>query len=104
MSWQPTHLRATEADGLVTPRPAIADGVAVLVFRVSDAWAAVEDRCSHAGCAFSTDGEVDGDRIICDCHGSEFDALTGAVVRGPAVRPIRTFPVRTVDGALEVDL
>lgn len=82
----------------------------LLLVRLVDGWVAIEDRCSHAGCPFSSDGEVelapgDGDgRAICDCHGSEFDLRTGAVLRGPADRPIAVFPVVERDGRLEVEV
>ena len=80
-------------------------GVPVLVIRVGGEWHAIEDRCSHADCAFSTDGEIDGLIAVCDCHGSEFDVATGAVLAPPAEEPIRTFPVRVSDGGdIEVQL
>jgi nitrite reductase/ring-hydroxylating ferredoxin subunit len=79
-------------------------GERILVARAEDRWYAVEDRCSHAGCAFSTDGELDGTNVICNCHGSEFDLRTGEVLVPPAFDPIRTFRVRVTDGRLEVEL
>ncbi len=45
-----------------------------------------------------------GGHVICDCHGSEFDLRTGAVVRPPAVVPIATFSVRIADGRVEVEV
>lgn len=80
-------------------------GLSVLVIRVGDGWHAIEDRCSHADCAFSSDGELDGLVAVCDCHGSEFDIVTGEVLAAPAVEPIRTFPVRTTAaGNVELQL
>ena len=81
------------------------DGVDVLLIRLGDEWHAVEDRCSHAGCAFSTDGELDGSTLICDCHGSEFDVRSGEPLVMPAREAIRTFAVRRAgDGTLEFEL
>jgi nitrite reductase/ring-hydroxylating ferredoxin subunit len=79
-------------------------GVRFVVAEVDGAWYGVEDRCSHAGCAFSDDASLEGPDIVCNCHGSEFDIRTGEVRRGPAEEPIRTFPVRLAGGRLEVDL
>jgi len=41
--------------------------------------------CTHQGC---TVGSVQNGIISCPCHGSEFNAQTGAVVQGPATRPL----------------
>ncbi len=72
--------------------------------RVDDTWYAVEDKCSHAGCPFSSEAALEGSTIVCNCHGSEFDLTTGEVLRGPAEYPIRTIPARERDGRIEVDL
>jgi Rieske Fe-S protein len=37
-----------------------------------------------------------GDRLVCPCHGSEYDLL-GRVLEGPAERPLTRFPV-SVEG------
>jgi Rieske Fe-S protein len=42
-------------------------------------------RCTHLGCRVKAAG--DG-RMICPCHGSAFDAETGAILKGPAARPL----------------
>jgi Rieske Fe-S protein len=38
-------------------------------------------------------GQVSDNRIVCPCHGSAFDASSGAVVNGPATRAL---PAKTV--------
>lgn len=76
----------------------------VLLARVGGTWWAVENRCSHAGCAFDADGEIDGVALICNCHGSEFDLRTGAVLAPPADEPIASHPTRVVNGRVQVDL
>lgn len=78
-------------------------GMAVAIARLDDGWYAVADACTHAGCAFSDDADVEAGVIVCNCHGSEFDLRTGAVVRGPAERPVRTYAVRVRGGQLEVE-
>ncbi|MFN2518762.1 MAG: Rieske (2Fe-2S) protein [Jatrophihabitantaceae bacterium] len=46
--------------------------------------------CTHQGC---TVDKVAGGSIDCPCHGSRFDASTGAVVSGPASRALPSIPV-----------
>jgi Rieske Fe-S protein len=36
--------------------------------------------------------------LDCPCHGSRFDAETGAVTRGPATQPLAPVPVVVRDG------
>jgi nitrite reductase/ring-hydroxylating ferredoxin subunit len=79
-------------------------GIDVVLASVGATWFAVEDRCSHAGCAFSEEADLRSSEITCNCHGSQFDIRSGAVLRGPAERPIRTFAVRVAEDGLEMDV
>ena len=55
-----------------------------------------DDTCTHAGCSLAQ-GSLDGTTVTCACHGSQFDVTSGAVVRGPAQRPVRSMLV-VLDG------
>jgi Rieske Fe-S protein len=46
--------------------------------------------CTHAGCKVAPAGA----QLACPCHGSVFDAFTGAVVRGPAKAPLGAVAVK----------
>ena len=50
--------------------------------------------------AVLANGELDGTTVTCACHGSQFDVTSGAVVRGPAQRPVRSRQVKVQDGAI----
>jgi Rieske Fe-S protein len=51
--------------------------------------------CTHQGCEVNkvSDGKID-----CPCHGSVFDASTGAVVAGPAPSPLPAVAVTVRNG------
>ncbi len=51
--------------------------------------------CTHVGCILS---EVADGTIDCPCHGSEFKITNGAVVTGPAPRPLPAKQITVVEG------
>ena len=97
--WTP----AADASLLPEGRPmrVVVQDTPVLLLRDADQFFAIHDRCSHRGCSLS-DGTVEGDEIVCPCHGSRFDRRDGSVRRGPATAPQPAFQVRVSDGRLEV--
>ena len=64
---------------------------------------AIDDSCTHRGCSLG-DVKLDGTTVQCACHGSRFDVTSGAVVRGPAEDPVRSYPVHVANGEVQVDL
>lgn len=77
------------------------DGIDILVFKIDGQFYAIEDACSHDGAPIA-DGLIDGDQIICPRHGARFCIKTGAVTAPPAYEDIASFPVRVVDGRVQV--
>lgn len=57
--------------------------------------------CSHAG-ANLCDGYFSGRTIECPFHQGLFDVATGAAIGAPAVRPIKVFEARVVDGQVQI--
>ncbi|MFD7131507.1 Rieske (2Fe-2S) protein [Streptomyces sp. NPDC059894] len=53
--------------------------------------------CTHAGCPIN---RLDRTTLICPCHGSEFDATTGEVLREPATVPLNALPVTAENGRI----
>ena len=47
--------------------------------------------CTHAGCPVQFDQSAE--TFVCPCHGSVFNARTGAVLQGPAFLPLNRIPV-----------
>jgi nitrite reductase/ring-hydroxylating ferredoxin subunit len=53
--------------------------------------------CTHGRCPIN---KLEGTRLICPCHGSEFDATTGKVLREPAVAPLTPLSVEVRNGTI----
>lgn len=51
--------------------------------------------CTHQGCPV---GSVENGIIICPCHGSQFSAEDGSVVKEPASAPLAAVKVTVKDG------
>jgi cytochrome P450/nitrite reductase/ring-hydroxylating ferredoxin subunit len=76
---------------------------AVCIARAADRWLAFDDTCTHEQCSLA-EGELDGEVVICPCHGSEFDVRTGDVVTPPALDPLPIYEAREDGGTLFVRL
>ncbi|MGH7724419.1 MAG: Rieske (2Fe-2S) protein [Candidatus Eiseniibacteriota bacterium] len=70
----------------------------VAVFNVDGKLCATQNECTHRQGPLS-EGELEGSTVTCPWHGSQFDVSTGAVLRGPATEPLKTYTV-VVEGAV----
>jgi 3-phenylpropionate/trans-cinnamate dioxygenase ferredoxin component len=96
-----------KVSGVKPPEPGQAirvtvDGAAVAVFNVAGVLFAVDARCTHVGGPLDR-GPVSGTTVTCPLHGSQFDLRTGAVVRGPASRPVKSYRVTPEADGLALD-
>lgn len=64
----------------------------VAVFNVDGELCATQNECTHRQGPLN-EGELDGSTVTCPLHGSQFDVSTGAVLRGPATEPLKTYTV-----------
>ena len=64
---------------------------------------ATDNICTHAYACLS-DGWLDGEVIECPLHAARFDIRSGKVLDPPATEDLKTYPVRIVDGEIEVRL
>jgi nitrite reductase/ring-hydroxylating ferredoxin subunit len=78
-------------------------GRPIAVFNLGTQLAAIDSKCSHVGGPLE-EGLVSGSNVTCPWHGSEFDLLTGQVKRGPALKPLRAYPVRALGAGIEIDI
>lgn len=78
------------------------DGHEIAVARLPDgSWVAFDNACPHEECPLS-DGDLEGERIICYCHSSTFDLRTGEVLQGPAQDPLALYETVAESGELRV--
>lgn len=84
-------------------RPFSLDGYRIALVRHQGTVYALDDLCPHADASIAF-GPVENGCIACPWHYAEFDLKTGAVLSGPATQGIRTYPVREIDGRVEIAL
>lgn len=76
-------------------------GKSIVVFNLSGKLFAIGDACSHDNGPVG-DGEIEENEIICPRHGGRFDIRSGKATSLPAVVDIPAYPVRVVDGVIEI--
>ena len=89
---QPQNAALTGINGNI--RFQAPNGDALIVIRVDATTVdTLSDICTHAGCQVNYSSGAKN--LLCPCHGSLF-SLSGTVLRGPALRPLKTY-VTTFD-------
>ena len=91
------------ADGAVVPYYLSDRKLRISIARVDGRLYAFDDLCTCADepCPLSG-GLLAGTTLMCQCHGSRFDITTGAVINGPATRPLNVYEVQEVDGDIRI--
>jgi nitrite reductase/ring-hydroxylating ferredoxin subunit/uncharacterized membrane protein len=84
-------------------RRAMAGPMPVLGIRRNGRLHVIGNVCSHAGGPLD-EGTLDGDRVTCPWHASQFRIADGRVKGGPATFGQPLFAVRETDGSVEVKL
>lgn len=101
MAWvQVGHEGAVRAGEAVVVE---AGGKRLALCNTGDGLYAIDDQCTHDGGPLDQ-GKLDGREIECPRHGARFDVTTGRALCLPAVRPVKTYPVRVHAGVVEVEL
>ena len=75
----------------VPPNSALLVGDAA-VFNVAGGFCATQAKCTHRGGPLN-EGKLNGSTVTCPWHGTQYNVCTGAVLRGPATEPVKTYPV-----------
>ena len=69
------------------------DGERVVLANSEGTIYALAELCTHAECPLS-EGDLDGEELVCPCHGSRFNVKTGEVLSLPANEPLATYNVQ----------
>ena len=76
-------------------------GTQVAVANVAGEFHAFGDTCTHLQCSLA-EGDLEETTVTCPCHGSQFDVVSGQVLRGPARVAVGSFEVQVEGGNLEI--
>lgn len=76
-------------------------GKSIVLFNLAGKLFAIGDTCSHDNGPVG-DGEVEENEIICPRHGARFDIHTGKATSLPALEDIQAYPVRVVEGMVQI--
>jgi len=72
----------------------------VAVFRQGDRFAAINNRCPHAGGSLG-EGDFDGKMVKCPLHGFRVDVWTGI---GNAGKPVNKYPVAILGEEIQITI
>ena len=75
----------------------------IVIFNIAGQYFAIGDVCTHDDGPVG-EGNIEGFNIVCPRHGAEFDIRTGKAVQMPAVVDIPAYPVRVVDGMIQIGI
>lgn len=79
------------------------DGQPIAIWHIDGNFFATTDVCSHEEASLA-EGELEGEVVECPLHGARFNVRTGKVLSLPAVVGIKTYPVRVLDDAVEIEV
>lgn len=79
------------------------DASPIVLFNIGGQLFAIGDVCTHDDGPLG-DGELVGFEIICPRHGASFDVRSGKVISLPAIVDIPAYPVRIIDGQIQIGL
>lgn len=77
-------------------------GASICVANVAGEYLAIDNVCTHDGGPLGEGSLWDG-QVECPRHGARFDLHTGRAITLPAVRGVKTYPVKTDGDAIEVE-
>jgi nitrite reductase/ring-hydroxylating ferredoxin subunit len=101
----PTFVKVAQASDLSPGRAKRVDiaGRSLAIFNLDGRYHAIDDACNHRGGPLS-EGQVEGDAVVCPWHGAKFSISTGELLGPPGRGPVRSYPTRVNGQDVEVEL
>jgi nitrite reductase/ring-hydroxylating ferredoxin subunit len=75
----------------------------ILLANVNGSYYAIDNVCTHRGCQLSK-GKLQGETVVCPCHGSTFDLKTGNFVKGPTKKPEPIYQLKVENNDIMINL
>jgi nitrite reductase/ring-hydroxylating ferredoxin subunit len=82
----------------------VAAGKKLAIANVDGEFFAIDDTCTHEQCSLGTEGFLDGNVIICGCHGAQFDITDGKVLSLPAPTDVKSYETKVENGDILVNI
>jgi 3-phenylpropionate/trans-cinnamate dioxygenase ferredoxin subunit len=100
-----TYISVARVEELLPGERAIFEigDLSIAVFQIAGRYFAISDLCSHDDGPVA-EGDVAGEEIACPRHGARFSLESGKALSLPAVSDIPAYPVRVLDGEIQVGL
>jgi nitrite reductase/ring-hydroxylating ferredoxin subunit len=101
----PTFVKVIQAGDLSPGQAKRVDiaGRSLAIFNLDGRYHAIDDACNHRGGPLS-EGQVEGDGVVCPWHGAKFSISTGELLGPPGRGPVRSYPTRVNGQDVEVEL
>jgi nitrite reductase/ring-hydroxylating ferredoxin subunit len=79
------------------------DDMEILVVNLDGQFFCLNGRCTHAGAPLA-EGTLNGEVLTCPWHGSQFNITDGTIVRGPAMKQLKTYTSTVKDNFLFIEI
>jgi Rieske Fe-S protein len=73
----------------------------ILVLKEGNRYRAFSNKCTHLGCTIQ---KMYKGKLVCPCHGSEFNFSDGSVVKGPAAHALNELELSSSQDEITVKL
>jgi len=78
-------------------------GRSLALFNLGGRYHAIDEVCNHRGGPLS-EGQVEGEAVVCPWHGARFRITTGELLGPPGRGPVRSYPTRVNGQDIEIEL